>query len=412
VSRCTSLEHDKVEENGSRRTPHSLGSRASLRVSGLSISYGQQHAVKDVNFSVAPGTVFGLVGPSGSGKTSILRCVGGYVTPAGGTIALGDEDITGVPVSQRDFGMVFQGYALFQNMTVRQNIAFGLKARHIHRKLVSERISEVIDLTDLGKWADRYPRQLSGGQQQRVALARALAIRPRVLLFDEPMGALDAQLKDSVLEGIRRIQRQLAITTLYVTHDQREAFAICDTIAIVNDGQLTAVGTPESLYSAPLTRFAATFVGTGTLFPLDVQQLRDGRSLPAFPGQCEQAALRVPPSADTDTMAVFLRPEAVRCLASEDRRATPAIVQWTRYQGRDYLVGLRPSGYDGLLVACTDAKVTVGQNIWTRWSPEDAVVIEEDADGQPTRSRGQALISHTDAKRQGAAYTPIDGNGQ
>jgi ABC-type Fe3+/spermidine/putrescine transport system ATPase subunit len=412
MSTYAEAEHDRGRGTVRLRSSQEPALRAPLRISGLTISYGQQHAVKGIDFAVAPGSVFGLVGPSGSGKTSILRCVGGYVSPTSGMVVLGDEDITHVPVSKRDFGMVFQGYALFQNMTVRQNVAFGLKARHVPRKFLSERVAEVIDLTDLVKLADRYPRELSGGQQQRVALARALAIRPRVLLFDEPMGALDAQLKDAVLEGIRRIQQELSITTLYVTHDQREAFAICDTIAIINDGQLAALGTPESLYNEPPTRFAATFVGSGTLFSLDVRKMRDRQSMPMLPGQSEHAVLCIPLSVDTDRLAVFLRPEAVQCLVNEDLESTLGIVEWARYQGRDYLVGVRVSGHDGLLVASTAPKVSVGQNIWIRWRPEDAVVIEENAEGQPTRSDGQGLTSNIDAKHRDDAFAPVDEDGR
>jgi len=223
-------------------------------------------AVRDFTLDIDKGTLVSFLGPSGCGKTTTLRMIAGFETPDSGTIKLDSGDITQVVPNKRDIGMVFQAYALFPNMTVRQNVAFGLKMKNTPKEQMDKRIDEVLEMVRLADTAKRYPHQLSGGQQQRIALARALAVQPRVLLLDEPLSALDAEVRVALRGEIRRIQSELAITTVYVTHDQEEALSISDKVVVMEGGVIQQVGTPEEIYRAPQTRFVATFIGTANQF--------------------------------------------------------------------------------------------------------------------------------------------------
>ncbi|QLH80536.1 ABC transporter ATP-binding protein [Halosimplex pelagicum] len=224
--------------------------------------FGETTAVDDVSLTVEPGETLGLVGPSGCGKTTTLRTVAGFETPTRGAVRFGEEDITHVPPERRSVGLVFQSYALFDNMTVRENVEFGLKMRDVPADERAERATELLEMLDIGELAGRDPTTLSGGQQQRVGLARALAIEPRVLLLDEPMTGLDAKLKTRLQEEIGALLDDLDVTALYVTHDQSEAMVMCDRIAVMNDGQVEQVGTPAEVYERPENAFVADFVGT------------------------------------------------------------------------------------------------------------------------------------------------------
>jgi putative spermidine/putrescine transport system ATP-binding protein len=219
-------------------------------------------AVDTFNLEVSPGEFISFLGPSGCGKTTTLRMVAGFEEPSSGTIRLAGKDVTYVKPTDRNIGMVFQSYALFPNMTVGKNVGFGLKVRGRPKSEIESRVKEMLELIQMGHLADRYPYQLSGGQQQRVALARALAIQPQLLLLDEPLSALDAKIRISLRSEIRRIQQQLGITTIYVTHDQEEALSISDRIVVMHDGKVEQVGTPFEIYNFPQTQFVASFVGT------------------------------------------------------------------------------------------------------------------------------------------------------
>jgi putative spermidine/putrescine transport system ATP-binding protein len=223
-------------------------------------------AVQDFSLAIDKGSLVSFLGPSGCGKTTTLRMIAGFETLDTGTITLGGDDITAVPPNQRDIGMVFQAYALFPNMTVRGNIAFGLRMKRLPQKEIETRVGRVLEMVRLQEAAGRYPHQLSGGQQQRIALARALAVQPRVLLLDEPLSALDAEVRVVLRGEIRRIQSDLAITTVYVTHDQEEALSISDRVVVMNRGLIEQVGAPEEIYRAPKTHFVATFIGTANQF--------------------------------------------------------------------------------------------------------------------------------------------------
>ncbi len=243
---------------------------AYLTLSHISKQFGDAYAVEDFNLDIEKGEFVSFLGPSGCGKTTTLRMVAGFEIPTAGNITLGGKDITDKAPNQRNVGMIFQAYALFPNMTVSQNIGFGLRIRKESEAAIKERVDEMINLINLQKHANKYPFQLSGGQQQRVALARALANRPQVLLLDEPLSALDAKIRVSLRAEIRAIQKRLGITAIFVTHDQEEALSISDRIVVMNEGRIEQVGTPFEIYNFPQTPFVASFVGSLNTAPAEV----------------------------------------------------------------------------------------------------------------------------------------------
>ena len=233
-----------------------------LELNHLEKSFGATRVVKDFSLNIEKGEFISLLGPSGCGKTTVLRMVAGFETPTAGSIEIEGKDVVPLRPSQRNVGMVFQSYALFPNLTVVQNVAFGLRVAGVAKAETVDRVSEMLGLIGLRDLGDRYPFQLSGGQQQRVALARALAVRPRVLLLDEPLSALDAKIRVSLRAEIRAIQRDLGITTIFVTHDQEEALTMSDRVVVMNGGIAEQAGSPHEVYNRPKTRFVANFVGT------------------------------------------------------------------------------------------------------------------------------------------------------
>jgi putative spermidine/putrescine transport system ATP-binding protein len=234
---------------------------------GVVKEYSGHRALDAVSLSVTPGEFVALLGPSGCGKTTALRALAGLEAVDAGEIRIGGEDVASVPVNRRDIGMVFQAYSLFPHLTSLENVEFGLRMRKVGTRERRDRAREALDLVGLAEKADRFAHQLSGGQQQRVALARALVTRPRVLLLDEPLSALDAKVRVGLREQIRRIQTELGITTLFVTHDQEEALAVADRVAVMRAGQIEQIGTPEELYTSPATPFVADFVGLSNRIP-------------------------------------------------------------------------------------------------------------------------------------------------
>jgi thiamine transport system ATP-binding protein len=244
----------------------------SLSLDGVRKSFADTVALDGVSLDIAEGEFFTLVGPSGCGKTTTLRTIAGLESPTDGRVRFDGENMAGVPTEDRDVGIVFQNYALFPHMTVHENVAYGLNfADPPAGTAVDERVTELLELVDLSGMGDREPDQLSGGQQQRVALARALAPEPEVLLLDEPMSALDARLRETLRRQIKRIQTELDVTTVYVTHDQEEALAISDRLAVMNSGRVEQVGTPREVYERPATEFVASFVGENNLFRGEVR---------------------------------------------------------------------------------------------------------------------------------------------
>jgi len=239
---------------------------AQVALSHLRKQFGASVAVADFSLEIADGEFVAFLGPSGCGKTTTLRMIAGFIEPSAGRIVIGGQDVTDVPVHRRGTGMVFQRYALFPHMTVAQNISFGLEMQKVQGEARSSRINRALELVRMSELRDRYPRQLSGGQQQRVAIARALAIEPKVFLLDEPLSNLDAKLRLEVRDEIRALQRKLGLTTVFVTHDQEEALSIADRIAIMHDGIVQQVGTPDEVYERPANLFVADFLGKMNFF--------------------------------------------------------------------------------------------------------------------------------------------------
>jgi putative spermidine/putrescine transport system ATP-binding protein len=289
---------------------------AYLDISHLEKSFGTNHVVKDFSLAIEKGEFVSLLGPSGCGKTTILRMVAGFETPSTGSIRIEGKDIVAQRPNQRKIGMVFQAYALFPNLTVAQNVAFGLKIAGMPAAETAARVDEMLRLIGLPQLGSRYPFQLSGGQQQRVALARALAPKPRVLLLDEPLSALDAKIRVSLRTEIREIQRQLDITTIFVTHDQEEALSMSDRVVVMNAGIADQVGTPFEIYNRPTTRFVAGFVGTLNSFEAVISDPATGTILLGD----RTVSLGQPLDGTKGSMiGVALRPEAAQLGVTPER---------------------------------------------------------------------------------------------
>ncbi|WP_295852267.1 ABC transporter ATP-binding protein [uncultured Microbacterium sp.] len=296
---------------------------AGVELRGVVKEYGSTRVLHGVDLDVAPGEFVSLLGPSGCGKTTALRVLAGLEQASGGEVRIGGRDVSAVPTNKRDIGMVFQSYSLFPHLRALENTAFGLRRRGVGTAEARRRAGDALDLVGLGHLADRYAHQMSGGQQQRVALARALVTEPRVLLLDEPLSALDAKVRVQLRDEIRRIQQRLGTTTVFVTHDQEEALAVSDRVAVMGAGRILQVGSPEELYTRPATAEVAAFVGSSSLVPGvvvgDTVEVW-GRRLPllatAEAGPCE----------------VFVRPENVRLVgAGEEGR--DAVVEQTTFLG-------------------------------------------------------------------------------
>ncbi len=276
-----------------------MGEERGVTIEHVSFGYGATAVLDDISLDVAKGEFFAFLGPSGSGKTTLLRLIAGFGTPASGRILIGERDVTSLPPWDRNVGMVFQNYALWPHMTVAKNVAFGLERRKLARAEIARKVSDVLDLVDLAPFAERRPAQLSGGQQQRVALARTLVIEPAVLLLDEPLSNLDARLRVEMRSELRRLQRKLGITAIYVTHDQEEANAVADRIAVLDQGRIQQIGAPLDLYDRPANRFVATFLGTANLIEGaidgDGHFVAGGFVLPGVGGESGSACMSVRP---------------------------------------------------------------------------------------------------------------------
>jgi putative spermidine/putrescine transport system ATP-binding protein len=305
-----------------------------LDLSHLEKSFAANRVVRDFNLEIAEGEFVSLLGPSGCGKTTVLRMVAGFEVPTSGAIRIGGQEVTGLRPNQRDIGMVFQAYALFPNLTVADNVAFGLRVKGVAAGERQARVTEMLRLIGLPDLGGRYPFQLSGGQQQRVALARALAPQPKVLLLDEPLSALDAKIRVSLRTEIREIQRRLGITTIFVTHDQEEALSMSDRVVVMNGGVAEQVGTPFQVYNRPATRFVAGFVGT--LNTVDTVA-KGGRVM------LGEVALDLKAADGPVTLA--LRPEAVQLGRAEGREVVlPATIEDVHFMGSVIRVRARAGG--------------------------------------------------------------------
>jgi putative spermidine/putrescine transport system ATP-binding protein len=287
-----------------------------LTLTKISKLFANTAAVEDFNLDIEKGELVSFLGPSGCGKTTTLRMIAGFELPTTGTIHINGQDVTTKPTSQRNVGMVFQSYALFPNMTIAKNIAFGLEVARRTRDEINERVAEMLDLIHMPNMGNRYPYQLSGGQQQRVALARALAAHPQVLLLDEPLSALDAKIRVSLRTEIRTIQKKLGITAIYVTHDQEEALSISDRVVVMNSGRIEQAGIPLEIYNAPATPFVAQFVGTLSALPAVIVDAAVGTL--RVEGQEIQTSNPLERYSNGDQITIALRPEQLSIKSSEE----------------------------------------------------------------------------------------------
>ncbi|ASJ61654.1 mannopine transport system ATP-binding protein [Sinorhizobium meliloti] len=321
----------------------------SLSLAGLQKRYGEALAVRELSLEIAAGEFVSLLGPSGSGKTTALTMIAGFESPSAGKIAIGGRDVTFLAPNHRNIGMVFQKYALFPHLTIRQNVAFPLRMRgRMQKTAIAQRVEEMLDLVQLSSYAERYPNQLSGGQQQRVALARALAFEPPVLLMDEPLGALDNKLREAMQFEIKRLQERLGATVVYVTHDQDEAMTMSDRVAIMSNGGLIQVGTPTQLYRQPNTEFVADFIGRMNFLDGDCLDCTAEQTVVRF---SERTVLKLRAAAKERTrkydagtaLRVAIRPERMRLAKRGDggADALPGVVDAAVFIGSTYIFLVR-----------------------------------------------------------------------
>jgi spermidine/putrescine transport system ATP-binding protein len=352
---------------------------------------GDVRAVEQVDLRIAEGEFFSLLGPSGCGKTTTLRMIAGFEEPTSGRILLHGRDMVGVPPYRRDVNMVFQQYALFPHMDVFENVAFGLRRKKVAKDEIRRRVAEALALVELEGRERRRPRQLSGGQQQRVALARALVNRPRALLLDEPLGALDLKLRQAMQLELKRIQREVGITFVYVTHDQEEALTMSDRLVVMNGGRIEQLGSPRELYEHPATRFVANFIGTSNIITGRLERRGDGWGLG---GLGPEERVLVAPAAGLQPgqeVEIAVRPEKVLLRAENDPPppascALRAKVTEVVYLGTSTQYRTVTDGGHGVAVyrqntaATPGAEVLAGQVAWLEWSAEHSYVL-----GAPAR---------------------------
>ncbi|HEY0890679.1 MAG TPA: ABC transporter ATP-binding protein [Nocardioides sp.] len=353
------------------------GTGVSIEIDGVVKRYRTMTAVDHVSLTVEPGEFLTLLGSSGSGKSTLLNIIAGFISADAGRVAVGGRDLTKVPPHKRDLGMVFQHYALFPHMNVRDNVAFPLRRRKVAKAEIAQRVQQALDVVELGRLAERRPAQLSGGQQQRVALARALVFQPEALLMDEPLGALDKRLREQLQVEIKRLHRELGTTFVFVTHDQEEALAMSDRIAVLRDGRLVQVGTPVELYERPASRYVAEFLGESNIFT----------------GRCDQGTF-----VDTTTGVSFavadhhvgdalvVRPEHVELAAvgatlASGRNAINGTVREVTYLGSGLRVDLDlPDGRR--VIARTGTRgihvPQVGEGVVAHWDPDHALAVADD----------------------------------
>ncbi len=342
-------------------------------------SFGDFVALHELDLDIQEGEFLTLLGPSGCGKTTTLRLVAGFIEPTNGSILLGDQDVTQVAPQHREIGMVFQDYALFPHMTIADNIGFGLKERRYPKKDINERVRELLDLIRLPEVHDRYPAEVSGGQQQRIAVARAVAYPPKVLLMDEPLGALDLKLRETMQIELRRIQQELAITTIYVTHDQIEAMNMSDRIVVMNAGRIEQMGGAEDIYNFPKTRFVADFVGQINLFDAVIKKETPEYLLVGIANTEIRAPL---PSIKMEGgISVGVRPEHINLVDTAEPASTSNSLTGTLV-GRTFTGNLTrlfiDVGLDKPVVVETNpqnAPSTIGSNVTLSWPINLSIIL-------------------------------------
>jgi spermidine/putrescine ABC transporter ATP-binding subunit len=358
---------------------------ASVEVRGLSRSYGAVVALRAVDLAVEPGEFVSLLGPSGCGKTTLLRCIAGLIAPTSGDVLLDGRDITNLPVHRRGLGMVFQSYALFPHMTVAENVGFGLRMRGKATAEAQKHIAEALALLQMQGLEQRYPTELSGGQQQRVALARSLVTRPKVLLLDEPFGALDAQLRDAMQIELRRMLRRLGVTTVFVTHDQHEAFTMSDRVAVMSAGELQQLDTPSAIYNRPKTPFVAEFIGQVNRFEGTIRGCEGRASVVLVEGRDQPMLAEI--GADDipsgNRVQIMVRPERIVIASpgpSPGRNAQSGIVSDIIFSGEKVSIFI-DTAIGSLEVhqfsASTEngTRIAIGEPLVATWDPSDTMVF-------------------------------------
>ena len=351
---------------------------ADLRLEGLVKSYGRVRAVDGVSLAVGAGQFVTLLGPSGSGKTTTLMTVAGFVEPDAGDIYIAGARVTETPAHRRALGMVFQHYALFPHMTVFDNVAYPLRMRRTAKRAIRERVQAALAMVRLPETGSRYPRQLSGGQQQRIALARALVYEPRLLLMDEPLGALDKKLREEMQVELRTLQQSLGITTLYVTHDQEEAMALSDRVVVMRDGRIEQDGAPADLYERPRTRFVADFIGASNCVPGKLEVAGAGFRFVTLEGLA--VAADAPPAPPSDPAHLVIRPERIRWADAGPADVTAAgVLADVTYLGERIRYRVRLDGGPTLTVTHPNLpstrRLAPGTPVRVAWDRTDAKIL-------------------------------------
>jgi putative spermidine/putrescine transport system ATP-binding protein len=357
---------------------------AAIEIAGVSKVYdGGVRAVDTIEIDISQGEFFSLLGPSGCGKTTTLRMIAGFETPDVGAIRVDGDDITHVPAHKRDMGMVFQNYALFPHRTVAENVAFGLRMRGMDKATIASKVKAALEMVELAGLEDRRPGQLSGGQQQRVALARAIVIEPRVLLCDEPLGALDKKLRQQMQFELKQLQKTLGLTLVFVTHDQEEALAMSDRIAVMNCGRVEQIGTPVEIYDRPLTRFVADFIGDTNLFRGERITTDARPALAVGRGLVVTLPARAP---GTGVLSVALRPEKIglspgKAGAVATGSRARGMVESTNFLGGAVLYRIALDSGHRVLAQQPNAGAgdvfVPGQTVRLDWKPADLVVLKD-----------------------------------
>ncbi len=385
--KATTATNGAAAPNAPRAPALASAARAGVSFEGVSVAYRGAVVLDGFSLEVAQGEIMALIGPSGSGKTTALRAVAGFVRPLRGRVRIGGADCTDLPPYARGIGMVVQNYALFPHMRVARNVAFGLLARKAPRELIETRVDECLRLVGMADFKHRFPRELSGGQQQRVAIARALAIEPKVLLLDEPLSALDAQIRRAMVEELAALHRNLPdLTVLYVTHDQSEALTLADRIAVMRDGRLVSLGASQSLYRHPPNRFTAEFLGRANLLPVELESgpVANGHLHVNFAGTRLAVSREggAPANGRRDRSLVCVRPHALHLAEAQSGNRLSGTVASVQWQGDHHAITLDCQGVALRMVMKPLREPPArGARLDVAFSPDDATLIAEGAEG-------------------------------
>lgn len=363
-------------------TPSTLGATPAVRLTGITKTFGKTMVVHPIDLDIHENEFFSILGPSGCGKTTLMRMITGFETPTEGSVELAGSSVDGLPTRKRDLNMLFQSYALFPHLTVFENVAFELRVRREPKDQIADRVREALDLVRLGGLEDRKPDQLSGGQRQRVALARAVVSRPAVVLLDEPLGALDQQLRKEMQIELKRMQRDVGITFIYVTHDQEEALSMSDRIAVMWNGQLLQIGSPQEIYDSPATEFVASFIGSCNIIPAT----SSGSGKPPIVSGVGPVPAVADDNAETegDRVVVAVRPErmSVSAEAPVNEWSTTGTLTEAVYLGHEWRYGIKLGTDAHVFTTVTSsqlgaelAALQIGDSISVSWDEHDARVL-------------------------------------